>query len=200
MHLAGLYVSYSLHNISRETSRLQNYFQIYADYDCKNPQKNCLIVTNHKLEEECIDADELITKTQGIYPKLNAERLPVCTKEYPNIPCVVLLPHYDICSSFTLISKIANDILICLVDFKPFRDTFDFYQFLRNADYIFIETTVSYQILLNSLIKFFYNDPNENKRDLERDYLVYCKLHNRYYINYPKTHPLSTFIISSQND
>ena len=90
--LAGVYASVSPSNIGRETNKLQNYSQIYTDFDCHKPHESILVISAHKFAEEIIDIKDIIYLQRGVGPKFNISRVPIGTLQYPEPPCTVLIP------------------------------------------------------------------------------------------------------------
>ena len=196
--LAGVYTSISPPNASRETNKLQNYSQIYADFDCDNPHESTMIISTHKFTEEVMDIKDFIYLHRGLGPKLNVNRVPIATLQYPEPPCTVLIPDYNFCTKITFIAKLLEDLQEYLQSYKAFRDTFNFVNFFQCFEYQTATSAKPYHIMLNSLLENIYNCNSNSATRYQKSLIGHCRIHNRYYINYPKQCPKNLFILDHE--
>ena len=197
IRLAGIYAAHSLSGNNREAEKLQNYNQIYIDFECKNPKTSCMLIACHKYVDEPEKIEDLIYLNRGIKPKLNLERSPVSSFEYPNCPFTVLLPDYRINDRITVLDSILNDLANFVKGFKAYKDTLDFGEFFKKFEYFVIESIVPHHVLLNTIQKKIFKEDLKNDKK-EKDFVVFCKLHNRYFLNYPKTYPMNSYVVKAK--
>lgn len=191
--LAGLYYSNSMTVHSRELAKLLNYSQIYIDFHCKSPEKDCLIVTGHRLIEEPDDISDVVALNFGIKPKLNVENAPVATFEYPNTPYAVLMGKSEVLSRGSFLGKIVDDILAMIKKFQNFLGKFEFSQIFRMEKYKIVETAIAdfilFETMQRNLFKSIYQDSEAHQR------FQYCTVHSRHYLKYPSNYPKTLFVI-----
>lgn len=197
--LAGIYISYCTNKVSREIEKVQNYSQIYEDFDCMNPSKNCAIISCHRLADFSENMNDFIYRKQGTGLKLNSEKVPVVCQEYPVSPFVILLPSFDISTDLNFLNEITEKIALIMQNFKSYKETFDFSEFFKNSDFKIIASHAPQSVVVETLLGNFYNcDPDkEDATVLEKNFIMHCKIHNRYYVKYSKCQPLTYFVIDN---
>lgn len=200
IQLAGVYASHCPANMTREAGKLLNYSQIFADFDCERPNENCMIITSHRFAEEFTNTEKVISLHRGLGAKLNINRVPICSSEYPQSPCVVLLPDYNYCTEISVINEIAEVLAKSVKNFRAFRETFSFENFFKNSGFCLVPSVKPYHVLLDCLVKNIHQTRNNSEmaENYEKNLIGYCKLHSRYYLNYPKSNPVNLFVISCE--
>ncbi|OMJ85300.1 hypothetical protein SteCoe_13393 [Stentor coeruleus] len=193
--IAGVYSIHSLIKIPKSSYKFQDYSQIYIDFDCQFPHKNCIIIANHKLFDECEKLENFIYQNSGL-PKLNAEGIPVSSYEYPETPHIILLPDARIESDSNLLEKVVGILSNALKDFRSFRDNFNFGDFFTGDNVGVVRTCVAHHLFLESM----YENPMRVYQFCDKNYsgsryVIYCKVHGRYYREFPMEYPIQNFIV-----
>ena len=195
--IAGFYLWNSVISRNGEALKLQDYSQIYLDYECKYPEMSSIILTSHKIIDEVENLEDIISLDLGIRPKLNIERVPVSSLEYPETSCTVLLPKIEIGHSNIFLEAFTNNLIGSLQNFKSLIEIFNFITFFHDFKYCIIQSGIANQLLLEMLLPNLIQ--NEKKDHIpfrsSKNYIDHCKTHDRYFINYPGSLPKTTFII-----
>ena len=168
--LSGVYQFIENSQKNRELCKMQDYSIIYSDYQIKDPSKEVLIISCHKYIEDFETIDERILLSKiGIGLKLNVERVPVSSKEYPKLPFNVVLPHFLIKKKSNLLKRIVKTIHHYDENSDANQLSLDFSQAL-SSNFSIISTSGISRIILDST--------KPQKKIKKND--VFCKLHQKY--------------------
>ena len=137
-----------------KTQRLADYSQIYVDFQCKLPSRQCFIVTNHCIwDTDEVSAKDFIGHQIGNSIKLNTEHIAVRSKEFPDTPLHVVVNNNSIPEDFKLFTTISKQIISRLAQDYKHKDFFDFHDILVDQPCKLISSNLPHKFLANLVEK-----------------------------------------------
>lgn len=175
LNISGVY---KIANIKSKRVYYMDYSQIFLDFQCSNPRKDCLVVSNHNIfdyKEQF--TEDMIGYRIGTTIKINIEKAPIISSEFDIQPITILLPNPNYPWKFSFFVEFAEDLSEYILENYYFRNTCDFESILENKHYNIVSTSLIYQAISLNLD---YLDPNSDTTNKEQ-----CPIH---YSKYKKTH------------
>ena len=153
--VSGIYSLNTNHLSSRSKShRLADYSQIFLDFKCKLPSRQCFIVTNHCIwDTEEVTTKDFIGHQIGNHIKLNAEHIAVRSKEFPDIPLHILANNNKIPDDFKMFRKVSKQLISCLAQDYKQKEYFEFYSLLIHQPCKLISSNLPHKFLANLMGK-----------------------------------------------
>jgi hypothetical protein len=163
---------YIVQNLNQRYEKLLDYSQVFMDYQCDLPSRDCLVITHHNIcDVEEVGLTETIGKKTGNKIKLNAERIPIASAEFQYMPVCVLLCNPCFPSDCKGLVRMSEDINSDLYNDYYSKLGFDFEFTIKFKGYNIIATDIPQRLLLEdaSVDRIPAVDMNKN----------YCFLHNK---------------------
>lgn len=195
--ISGIYHRKEI-DTSKELRKLQDYSLVYQDFKITDPEREVIIIASHGyLDEVGSNHNVLISRKVGISLKLHVERAPVACIEYPNSPCTVLLPNFQIKKN-TLILKKLSKLAVFFREMEVSESFLNFRHALETSKFTILYNTDIHRVVFNQLHinpEGIHKVLNPDKQKY-RKYGVYCYLHEKYSLpDYYAPFP-SVFIIN----
>ena len=180
--LSGVYTRNEVQNTNKELNKLQDYSLIYTDYNITNPEQEVLIIASHRYLDDIEEMnEEIISIKAGTTIKLNVERSPISSKEYPNSPLTILLPNFQMNKSPQILNKITN-ITSFLDELENTNDKLNFRKILENMKFSLIKSTAIHAVIAEhmQIRKKIFNKSIDPGKQLSSKKINYCELHGKY--------------------
>ncbi|OMJ82263.1 hypothetical protein SteCoe_17042 [Stentor coeruleus] len=170
LNISGVY------KIANNTSKricYLDYSQIFLDFQCSNPRKDCLIVSNHNIfdyKEQF--TEDMIGYKIGTTIKVNIEKAPIISYEFDIQPITILLPNPNYPWKFSFFVEFAEDLSEYILENYYFRNTCDFESILESKNYNIVSSSLIYQAIFLNLD---YLGSNNNISNKEQCLIHYAK-------------------------
>ena len=192
--LSGVYLRNEIQTNNKEINKLQDYSLVYSDFGIKNPEEEVLVIASHTYNDEINEInEEIISIKAGISVKINVERAPVPSEEYPDPPISILLPNYKINKSTQILLKLLR-IIMYIKKLQKTDKRLNFRKILKKLKFSSIKSNAVHTVIIEHMqIKknLFKKTIDVTKKQTSK-HMQYCELHKKYtYQNsYKLTHNL----------
>ena len=197
IQLSGVYFRRDLIT-SKELSKIQDYSEIYRNFEINDPEKEALVIAQHKYIDDCgSDYEKLVSMQVGISVKLNVDRAPVGCEEYPGCPCTILLPNFHLKQNTQLLSKLSR-LATFFKEMKIPEENLDFQNVIDQGSFQTVSSTAIFQVVFDHC----YQNPGgihktlRQNRQRSRKTGIYCYLHDKFSIPSSRVLLRSRFVIN----
>lgn len=178
-----------------ELSKLQDYSQIYNDFNIENPEKQVVVIASHKYMENVKDNPlDVISSKVGLSHKLRIERSPFPCEKYKQIPITILIPNYQIKYCTSILKKFIKQLGLGEKNDGNKEDLM-FRKIFESPDFIVVRSSVVHEIVLD-----FFRVNNEEKvikgKNKIKEDTGFCRLHEKGLVRYSDTLYENMFVIN----
>lgn len=147
--VAGIYSRENTLSFDKETSKLQDYSQIFIDFKCINPNEHAFIISCHSIADS-EELEDSICYKGGILTRLYAFRVPIASKEIPTQPFLYLLPSSHFHVKMEILKRVFKYFIRAAIINK---ESINFTSFVTVNKFKTFASTKVYEMFLKNLGK-----------------------------------------------
>ena len=143
---------YQIINMKKHSRHIIDYSQIYCEFRCVNPRRDCLIISHHSLcDIQEVHESEIVGRNLGTRTKFHMDRIPIPSLEMKLQPIFILLNNPLLESQVEILGKISQDLIDFLENNYYQRNSFDFEAFMKEKEYKLIWCDLPYKEAIRSM-------------------------------------------------
>lgn len=192
--VSGVYCVNENPGVLKRCSRFLDYSQIYFDFEITTPNRNCLVLSCHYSSEISDNPEEVIFDCLRPFGQLLVPGVPVASSEFIETPFVLVVNSIGIESDCKVFQGFFNGLAEFFVNFRCFRDCFDFSQFFYRLGYNVFKTIRAHHMFLD-FIDGHLLEKDFTKEDNKSRQVFLCMVHNRYYKQFRFNKPANYFVL-----
>lgn len=192
--ISGIYCVNDNPNVLKRCRNFLDYSQIYYDFEVSTPNHNCLVITCHNLSENPENPEEMIFDYGRRFTHLLVAGIPVASSEFTETPFVMIVNNIELEKDCSVFQSFVVDLVQFFVDFRCFRDSFDFARFFYKLGYNICKTFKAHHLFLD-FVDGHLLDKDYTKEENKSRKVVFCTQHCRYYKQFRFNKPANYFVI-----